>query len=362
MIRWPSMAAVSDTVFIAANLFPVRGNTLDARPLYLGRLHVGTDGQLVGLAPLDLPKGDFQFAYPRIVAADGRLHLVWAEFATRPSTTSMWTQSLATTLWHAVLDKGTWSVPEAIASSRWLGWSDEAGGAIADGAGNVHVVVWSGDSIPRVRHVRLRSGHRDTSEVSSVGLNHSTAIAALGDTLVVALVDVASDTQRVSLAVSPDQGEHWSHPIPVSRRANGWISHLGFATSSKGQTLAIGEKKYDSFYLDTLRIVSTRAVSLSAVRAVPLPPAAASFDFAPTPCGSAVLLVRSFTVPPQTFRITVERDLSATAPRPLVDGAGFTTFSSVIATRRSAIAVFGYAGKSDTLGRSVGMALPTCSP
>jgi len=101
---------------------------------------------------------------------------------------------------------------------------------------------------------------------------------------------------------------------------------------------------------------------LSAVRAVPLPPAAASFDFAPTPCGSAVLLVRSFTVPPQTFRITVERDLSATAPRPLVDGAGFTTFSSVIATRRSAIAVFGYAGKSDTLGRSVGMALPTCSP
>ena len=78
VLAWPSVAVRSDTAFVAGNV--VSGDSLIARPAYLGHVRQKDSGDLIPLAPLELPVGDFQFAYPRIALAGSTLHLVWAEF------------------------------------------------------------------------------------------------------------------------------------------------------------------------------------------------------------------------------------------------------------------------------------------
>ena len=65
---------LSDTRFVAANLFPIRGDSLDARPAYVGRLIKNASGDRVALKRLELPRGDFEFAYSRTIAASGKIH------------------------------------------------------------------------------------------------------------------------------------------------------------------------------------------------------------------------------------------------------------------------------------------------
>src|SRR4051794_33333708 len=76
LIRWPSIAFIGDTTFVAANLFPVRGDSLDRSPTYLGR-RLEQHGQTPrSLPPMPLPPGAFQIAYPRLIAIGETLHMV----------------------------------------------------------------------------------------------------------------------------------------------------------------------------------------------------------------------------------------------------------------------------------------------
>ncbi len=362
LIRWPSIAVRSDTAFVAANVFPIQGDSLLPRPAYLGRLRQDTRGELVPLRELPLPPGDFQFAYPRIVASSAGLHLVWGEFALPPRTWSAWTQAPPTSLWHALLSGDSWSRPERIATSRWLGWNDESGDIALDSREAMHVVVWIGDSTPRMLHLRLSGSALEASHLPYSGLNMETAIATRGDTVVVGLVRQASDTQRVMLFESTDQGRHWASAIVASERVGGMVSHLALATTSDGQLLAIAEKGSDSFYLDTIRVLRTSRKTGRVVTRVVAPPSlSAGFAMAVAPCGSALMLIRTFSVTPQVFQFTIPPDGPATTAKPLLNIAANAVFPGAAAIGRSMITVFAYNTDRDTPARSVAMTRPACS-
>ncbi|HEY5062418.1 MAG TPA: hypothetical protein VII52_12835 [Gemmatimonadaceae bacterium] len=368
LIRWPSVAVRSDTVFVAANVFPTVGDSLDARPAYLGRLRQNAAGDLVALAPLALPQGDFQFAYPRITRAGGRLHLVWAEFRSPARTTATW-MSVAnspTSLWHAVLDNGGWSAPERFATSEWFAWNSESGDVAVGASGTLHVVVWQGDAGPPspVRDYRLTGGLWEHSGLPYARLNQANAIATRGDTVVIALVDGTSDPERVVVVESVDQGKHWTNPIAASSRPReqGSVSRLALAATTDGQVLAIGEKANDSFYLDTIRVLRMKGgTGPSTTRLILPPPTADGFVLTVPPCGPVVMLIRTFSLHPQLFELTLPRHSSAPVIRPLLSTTGFVTFPGVAAGRRSAIAVFSYDTVPRTPGRSAAMTLPVCS-
>lgn len=367
LIRWPSIAVRSDTVFVAANVFPLQGDSLMVRPAYLGRLRQNEAGDLVALAPLDLPPGDFQFAYPRIIPAGGRLHLVWGEFGSSPRTTAVWPPSRVTSLWHAVLDSGPWSAPERFATAYWFGWNDQTGDVAVDASGALHVAAWKGDtgSIPRVQDFRLAGGQWESSSLPYTGLNQATAIATRGDTVVIALVDEPLDTARVMVVESTDSGTHWTNPIVASwrPRSEGSVSHLAFGTTADGLLLAIGEKANDSFYLDTIRVLRLYgAPARSTPQFVTPPPTADQFVLAGTSCGAVVMLTRNFSSNLQIFQVTIPRDSSGAVTRPLLSTAGFSASPGVAAGRRSAIAMFAYNTAAGAPGRSAAMTLPVCSP
>ena len=366
LIRWPSITVRSDTVFVAANVFPISGDSLDARPAFLGRFRQNAAGGLVALAPLELPRGDFEFGFPRIISAGARLHLVWAEFGSPPRTVAarLAVSTFPTSLWHAVLDNGVWSAPERIATSAWFGWNAETGGVAIDARGTLHVAVWKGDSIPLVYDYRLTGGRWETSRFHSSGLNHSTAIAARGDTVAIAFVDAASDTERVVVVESADDGMHWASPIVTSRRLRGQgsVSRLALATTAEGQVLAIGEKPDDGFYLDTIRVVRMKAATgASTTQIVVPPPTSDGFAMAAAPCGAIAMLVQTFSRTPQLYALTLPRDSPAEAIRPLLSAAGFATFPGVAASARSGIAMFAYGTERGVPGRSAAMPLHVCS-
>jgi hypothetical protein len=366
-LQGPSIAVRSDTAFVAGNVFS--GDSLIARPAYLGRVRQYDGGVLVPLVPLELPPGDFQFAYPRIVAAGGKLHLVWAEFESRPHTVNAWRSpaNRPTSLWHAALDKGTWSPPERIATAYWFGWNGETGGAAVDASGTLHVAAWKGDidSIPHVHDFRLAGGHWEDSSLPYTGLNQTTAIAMHGDTVVVAVVDEPRDTSRVMVVESTDHGTHWTNPIVASRRPRlqGSVSRLVFAPTADGILLAIGEKASDSFYLDTIRVVRMKGANRpSTTRFIDPAATVDGFELAAAPCGSAVMLLRTYSLTPQLFALTLPRDSLVPVIRPLFAPARVATFPGLAVGRRSALTVFGFDSATGAPWRSVAMTLPVCPP
>jgi len=367
IVQWPSIAARSDTILVVGNVF--QGDSVRARPAYLGRLRQSASGDLIALPPVELPRGDFLFAYPRIIAAGGKLHLIWAEFATRPQTPAAWQQAtyLGKTLWHAALSDGAWSAPERIASGDALGWSDEVGAVAVDADGILHVLAWKGDNgtVPHVSDFRLVGGHWESSILPFTGLNPATAVGARGDAIIIALIDERLDTARVMVLESTDHGMHWSNPLIASQRPRieGTVTRLSFATTDEALILAIGEKAANSFQLDTIRVVRLEGSrGLSAPRFVSPPPAADQFVLTGTSCGSVIMLTRSLSATPQVTQIAIPSKSLPVVSHPLLGKSGFSAFPGIIAARRSVIAVFTYNLEAGARAQTAAMVLSACPP
>jgi hypothetical protein len=366
-LQWPSIAVRSDTAFVAGNVF-FPGDSLIARPVYLGRVHQRSDGELVSLPPLQLPTGNFQFTYPRIALAGRTLHLVWAELEPRPRTVSEWRAitNRPTSLWHAAFEYDRWSSPERIATAYSFGWNSETGGVAVDASGTLHVAARKGDidSVPHVHDFRLADGHWEESALPYTGLNESMAIATLGDTTIVALIDEPRDTARVMVVESTDHGAHWTNPIVASSRPRmqGAVSRLAFASTADGLLLAIGEKARSSFYLDTIRVVRLTGITRPwTTRFIEPPPDVDGLELAAAQCGSAVMLLRTLSGRPQVFELTLPTDSTASMIRPVLASATISAFPGLWAGRRSAIAVFGYIAAAGSPWRNAAMPLRVCS-
>lgn len=366
VLRAPSVAVDGDTVFVAANLFLL--DSVVGPPAYIGRLHRTADGGLQPLDRLPLPPGEFQFAYPRILAGNGRLHLVWAELANRWSAYQEWATpaNLATTLWHAVREGGTWSTPERIDSATVFAWNVDAGGAALEASRMLHVVAWKGDDgeVPRVVDYRWSEGHWEAARLPfTPGLNQATAVTAWGDTVTIAFVESVADPSRVLVVASRDHGQSWSAPHIASQRRphQASIRRLGLAPAADRILLAIGEQPFHSSSLDTLRVVwLTRDLRRLGVRLVDLSATVDGFELAGGSCGAGILLLREFSSAPRLSTAILAGPDAVPVIRQVLPGSR-TLFPAIGADEGWAVAAFAELPAAAPL-RNVAMAIPLCPP
>ena len=333
--RWPVMVTVHDTIYLAANVNPIyRGahpTTVGARPIYLARIPGG---------PFSAPPGDFQFVYPKVLAApNGDVHLLWAEFDSAQHDVLNWGSGRKTALWHSVLAHGAWSVPQMVFKGEWLEWPESGGNVAVDSAGVVHVVLFSsgGPNSGIMHFVRSRTGWR-ANHTPYTSLQ--TAVHPLGDSVLVAFVGDSyspSDTTGVTVAISPDRGATWASSVVVDRLGGRFASSLQFIRSSKDLYLAWGESPQRQ-WRDTLRIVRLdAALRPTPVAAVPLPAGASTVAITEA-CGNLAFVVETFSQLPRTFFGTVTAS-GAVSQHSLLPPGEIAASSGIGATSSSVVVV-----------------------
>jgi hypothetical protein len=340
-IRWPILTSLHDTVYVAANIYPVplsQGRAVGERPIYLARLPGGA---------IPAPPGPFQFIYPKILKApNGDLHMVWAERDSLVTSALDWPGLEQNALWHAVFARGRWSMPTEILRASTLEWTTDDGHLALDGSGSLHAVVWRAEIGQKVGIVHLR---RDTASwhvelIPSSLVHEAAAVLAFGDSVLVALVGNsfdASDTTGVTVLRSADRGGVWSPPVVIHRLGARFASHPQFIRLGMKTLLVWGEKAPNKFTLDSIRVVQLdESLRPIPVAAVSLPSGANTFSVTATPCGELSFLVGtlSFSPPPQTFEVTVAAN-GAVSQRLLRPPEELVTAAGVGATSTSLVAV-----------------------
>lgn len=211
-IRAPYIVSRRDTLYLAANVYPINpASGIGLRPAVLLR----SPG-----APLALPAGRFLFAYPKLVFGnDGALHLFWGESA-EPLGIRQLALPTTNAIWHAVLVSGRWSKPERILAAKLLRWGSDQGNPVIDGRGRLHLLVTgSFDEMHNATvHLRLYR-HRWQSRTLDASATYATMIPWHGDTLVAVLVAPTArrqlGTNNVLFSRSFDGGVTWSIPSVI---------------------------------------------------------------------------------------------------------------------------------------------------
>lgn len=350
--RWPIMTTVHDTIYVAANVYPIYGTAVDARPIYLARVPGG---------PLPAPPGDFQFVYPKVLAApNGDVHLMWAEFDSAQHDVLYWSNRRKTTLWHSVLARGAWSAPQQVIEGQWLEWPESGGNVAIDSSRAVHVVLRSfGGPLSGVMHLMgsPTGWHAHRTPYTSF----QTAVQPLGDSVLVAFVGDSfgpSDTTGVTVGISPDRGTKWTSTVVVHRLGGRRVSDLQFIHSGKDLYLAWAESPQRQ-WRDTLRVIrldaSLRPVP---VAAVPLP-AGTSRIAVTAACGDLVFLAETFSQLPRTFAGTITAS-GAVSQRSLRPPDELAAFSGIGVSPRSVVAVLAIRPQPGTPARAVFMTRDAC--
>jgi hypothetical protein len=218
VIRSPFLAARGGAGYVVGNDIGLYDSLpLPARPLAAFDLHGAGIGR---------PEGDFYFASPRaLIAADGTLHLVWAEPGEwKPLVREDWIRMIgdAASLWHATYAPARgWSPPQPIHAATRLWWSEGLGEVVMDSAGTLHGVVGEepGD---RLLHLSSAGGRWKAEPIPGVTRPVYGSIAAGSDgRIYVAFVaadrSVPADGNSVFLIRSEDGGRSWSGPRLIRR-------------------------------------------------------------------------------------------------------------------------------------------------
>lgn len=325
--RWPIMTAVHDTIYVAANIYPINGTDVGARPIYLARIPGG---------PLPAPPGDFQFVYPKIAAAkNGEVHLIWAEFDSTQQSISSWGSAPMTTLWHSVFANARWSVPRQVLDADWIEWPRGGGNVAVDAVGRVHMVAWTvSDSIAGMVHLIGSSAGWRANRTPAKGRSQA-AIEAFADSIVIAFVEASfdpSDTTGVTLALSPNGGTEWTATAVIQRLGGRQASSLHFIRRGASLYLAWAESPPRQFGRDTLRIVRLdNRLRPAPVAAVALPPGASTVAVTEA-CGSLAFLVETFSLRPRTFVGTINHtgEASLNSLRPPSEISAFAGIGSAL--------------------------------
>lgn len=330
LIRWPVVATRRDTLFVAANLFPIRGDTVAHRPVLLARLPGG---------PIEPPSGDFQFVHPKIIAAaNGDIHLVWAEFASKAANVAEWVGAAQGTLWHAALRNGRWSDPEVAYRSSSLRWTRDDGHLAVDAAGALHAVLWSlEESFAGIVHLRRDGSGWRARTLGPGTLNPAAAVHAAGDSITVAYFGNSADSSDhagVTLVQSANRGESWGSARVIRRLRGRGASHPQFARTRDRLALVWAESRSGLPSIDTLRVATLRGDSApGAIIAISLPPGAAWFSLAATPCGQMTVLAGTLSLQPRTHEIALGAR-GEVSRRPFVGDDRLATFAGAGATSR----------------------------
>lgn len=214
-LRWPSATAWRDTLYIVGNVVPTDITTkLDVRPAKIVR---------VPGDPIDLPPGDFLFAYPKgVFTSSGTYHLFWAEPDERNANGVAWSPANFRTLWHSRLLNGSWSEPEPIFRGARVIWGAEQGMVAVDDDQTIHVVL-PGSAIGAHAATFYLRGNVQGWAVREFPFAAAYVSIAISqpDSLFVAFTapdrSVQSDGNSVFVMTSPDMGTSWTVPVLVQR-------------------------------------------------------------------------------------------------------------------------------------------------
>lgn len=340
-IRWPILTSLHDTVYVAANIYPVplsQGKAVGVRPIYLARLPGGA---------IPAPPGPFQFICPKILKApNGDLHMVWAERDSLVTSALDWPGQRQNALWHAVFARGSWSMPTQILRASTLDWTTDDGHMALDASGSLHLVVWRAEigQPLGIMHLRRDAASWHVARVPYFTVHEHAAVLVAGDSVLVALVGTsedASDTTGVTVLRSADRGGVWSPPVVIHGLGARSAWHPQFIRLGMKTLLLWGEKAPNKFSLDSLRVVQLdESLRPSPVATVAQPSGANTFSVTATPCGALSFLVGtlSFSPPPQTFEVTVVPN-GAISQRLLRPPEEVVTAAGVGATSTSLVAV-----------------------
>ena len=354
--RWPVITAVRDTLYVAANVFPIEGSAVGPQPLYLARLPGGV---------IPNPPGDFQFVYPKIAAApNGSVHLVWAEFESTQPDESTWDMAPITTLWHSVFSGGRWSVPRQAFAASGLQWPWNAGNIAVDAAGRLHVAVWAWrDSVAGMMHL-VGSAAGWQAYRTPYRSRQQAAVATLGDSVLLAVVEPSfdtADTTGVTIAVSPGRDAAWTTTAVLRTFRERQASSLHFVRSDTSLFLAWAESPPRQFSRDTLRIVRVDdRVRATPVLDLALPPGASTAAVV-AGCGNLAFIVETLSLRPRLY-IGGINDMGQASLDLLRPAGELAALGGIGATTRSVAVVAAIQTEPDTPARAVLITRSACAP
>ncbi|HET7188537.1 MAG TPA: hypothetical protein VFI52_10295 [Gemmatimonadaceae bacterium] len=179
-------------------------------------------------APIEGPRGDFWFAYPRaVVDASGTLHVLWAEpdlpLPTDPRRLDGQVPTLHS-VWYATLRSGSWSRPARVYRNPSLGWDEiSTSRLVRDSENGLHlafsvsdttsVIYLSAPSAPERRWRSIRIRQQSSAGYLDLATGSGQQVA------IVFTAGVALPEQRVNVAFltrSHDGGRTWSEATQVS--------------------------------------------------------------------------------------------------------------------------------------------------
>lgn len=190
-----------------------------------------------GVRTLDLPKGRYDFLYPK-VAHDlgGRLHLVWGESGT---------SSRANALWHSVHQRdGEWSEPRLVHESSFITWDELLGNVLPADEGSIHILVPS--PFGAATYIRSSLDGFIRSPLPIRIMLFSDLVSTSDGTLLMAFVGAVDNNTDAGPAAgngvftirSEDGGRSWSDPTPVYSESPGFAQTLWLFSGENTLTLA----------------------------------------------------------------------------------------------------------------------------
>lgn len=214
-MRWPSATRVGDTLYIAANVLPAPDRSTDGMTAILLRY----PGE-----PLALPAGHRSYAYPKGVLDRRRTyHLLWGESRNPVVRQGRLALPVVSSIWHAALRHGTWTIPHRIAQASAITWSDDQGSVAVSADNSLRVVTTQTDTLGRTTILNLRGVGKRWLASSLPGNPTYIALATSSTGLLAAVAYINRDTAAkghpytVFVRTSLDGGLHWSPPAPVVR-------------------------------------------------------------------------------------------------------------------------------------------------
>jgi hypothetical protein len=356
LLRWPNLVSVRDTVYVAANLLPIKGREVGKPSLYLARLPGG---------PMALPTGDFQFVYPKLAAgANGQLHLIWAEFDSTQSDVGSFSMARPqASLWHAAFADGVWTRPEEIFRGTNLQWTSEDGHASIDPSGSVHVVAWAHSGVIRGLFEAARTGGKwNVVPIDQASVRPSAAIDAGGNSTLIAFDLTYSPDDSTGLSVLKRESDgRWIRRRVTEAPGPRPVRHPQFVHSRGTTYLVWAESQMNAFGIDTLRL--SRVVDgprTIPVAAIGLPDGAASFTAAANSCGGITALIETIVATPRVIEMTIAENGSARL-RPVLPDGQSAAFAAIGTTSKALIAVMATQPSAGAVGRMVSMTRAPCT-
>jgi hypothetical protein len=300
LARWPSIAVSGQSAYIAGTDLANFTNHAVRR----NAVAVWT----IGGRSIGRPAGTFRYFYPQLLAdRKGRLHLIWAEAASRsaPITGAGWLDMgwpghEFTALWTAVYDPARgWSLPRKLLTGSGLKWNSLAR-VEGDDARDQGMVAIAAEEVGGQRAhgavVHLQNDSLIAFSVSMSSIPAYTSITRRGSDVFLGFIasaqDRLPDENSVFLQRSRDGGTTWDREVLVSRSGRAAALELRVHATPDGHIHLVWRQTSDTTSSQVIRHLASRdgGRTWSAPDDLPAPPATSNLHTVVDACGTLHLV------------------------------------------------------------------------